>query len=418
MKLFITSIIFLLTISTAVSQQQIKSFVKQYQTIIASVENDNNYSGYEAIAKAIGNKRVVMLGEQDHGDAPAFLAKTKLIKYLHEKMGFTVLAFESDFFSLTEGQSEINNDTSGLRKYMRGNIFPIWPYCDACDDLFNHYLPATFMSSAPITVTGFDNQLHGSYTRRKINSYLDSILSLLKTEIPNYETTRSQLLTWTDSLVKNYGKKFGKKEDFENYETLMKQISMAWVQKNGEDYTARLLQSIIGFNNQSWHYYGRNWWEGGMMRDREMAANLDWLVNVKYKNEKIIVWAANGHIVKNSGNLSNMQHTAMGTFFCDKPGNAEQTYILGFTSAQGTAGRVTIKNGVYNIVPAKKNSFETWFGETPFAFIDFLQYRSSGSNEFFLMKGGGHSYGGKQPWTQAFDGIFYIKNMYACKKKL
>lgn len=414
MKYTTTCLAFFTTVFSATAQPDIEKYVKKNHIEITSISNDTSYAGYEAIAKAIGDKRVVMLGEQDHGDAPSFLAKTKIIKYLHEKKGFNVLAFESDFFSLTKGQEEIMNDTVQFRKYLQGNIFPIWPFCDACSDLFYQYLPAAFLSSSPITVTGFDNQLHGWYTRRKIHGYLDSVISMLKSEIPQYDATRTQVLAWTDSIVKNYGKKFGKKEEFENYEHLMKQVLDAWLGKKGDDYTARLLQSMTGFSNQSFYFYGRNWWEGGEIRDREMAANLDWLVNVKYKNEKIIVWAADGHIAKNSGKISGLVQFTMGTFFCNMPGNETQTYILGFTSSQGRAGRINMKQ--YDVPPPRRKSFETWFGSKPFAFIDFLSSIASLRNESFLMKPMGHHYNNKQPWTNCFDGIFYIRDMYPCKK--
>jgi erythromycin esterase len=377
------------------AQEDIEKYVKNNHITIETISNDTNYSGYEAIAKAIGDKRVVMLGEQDHGDAPSFLAKTKIIKYLHEKKDFNVLAFESDFFSLTKGQEEIMNDSIRFRKYIQGNIFPIWPYCDACSDLFYQYLPAVFVSPSPITVTGFDNQLHGWYTRRKIVWYLDSILNLLQTEIPQYETTRIQLLAWTDSLTKNYGKKFGQKDLFDSYATWMQQVVGIWVKKKGEDYTSRLLRSMIAFNNQSFHFYQYKWWEGGIIRDREMAANLDWLVNVKYKNEKIIVWAASGHIVKNSSKINGVVHGTMGSFFCDIPGNETQTYIIGFASAAGRAGRINMKQ--YDVTPPRRKAFETWFGTKSFTFIDFLPYRTTGGNEAFLMKPMGHQYYKKQP---------------------
>ena len=98
---FTITILLIITCNPGFTQRDIKTYVLANVRQIAAIDPAfQGYSDLEVIADAIGDARIVMLGEQDHGDAPAFLAKTRLIKYLHEKKGFNVLAFESDFFGI------------------------------------------------------------------------------------------------------------------------------------------------------------------------------------------------------------------------------------------------------------------------------------------------------------------------------
>src|SRR3569833_2809460 len=56
---------------------------------------DGNFSDLLPLAHAIGSARIVQLGEPSHGAGTAFAAKARLMKFLHQRLGFGVLIWES-----------------------------------------------------------------------------------------------------------------------------------------------------------------------------------------------------------------------------------------------------------------------------------------------------------------------------------
>lgn len=418
-QLFLLSVICCCALC-APAQEFIKNYVQQHTAEINSIDpNATSDADLAIIANAIGNARIVMLGEQDHGDAPTFLAKTRLIKYLHEHLGFNVLAFESDFFGLNFGWETLTKTPQSVDTFIHKNVFPIWTGCNTCQPLFNNYIPNTYTTNNPLIVTGFDNQMILNYSSNHLVAKLDSVLRAANFPITKQDNYTTEILPLLEAMPRWYyapPKDTKLYKDCTQYLADIQQQAATRLESNSfwQMVINNLVQENLSFTaSQNGYKLARN------TRDAQMALNLKWLAQHKYANEKIIVWAANYHIAKYTDTASGIPAkslTTMGSFFTRDTAMLNSTYIIVFTSYSGTAGRLGYKN--YTIQQPRHNGFETWVNnQFNYAFVNLSTYRNtySAENEKFFLKGLGHN-SFKNTWANIFDGIFYIKNMYPCKK--
>jgi erythromycin esterase len=208
----------------------------------------------------------------------------------------------------------------------------VWTLCPACNNLFYNYIANTFTTNNPLHITGIDCQMYGSYSTRTftkqfaafINNYTElaaaaaAVVPLIDSVIvPNFiKTTRTaatlvQHLTVIDSVIsqKQNTAAFWK----QMIKSLLAEVTdiQTWLQKDTANY-----------------YY----------RDMQMANNLNWLYHNKYAGQKIIVWAHNAHISRNSGSTFNPAtklNLMMGSFINSNPQLKDRVYSIGFTSYKG-----------------------------------------------------------------------------------
>jgi erythromycin esterase-like protein len=408
------------------SQNEIESFVRQKTVPISSIDPDSlNFDDLEQIGNAIGDARIVMMGEQDHGDAPAFAAKTRLINYLHNKKGFNVVAFESDFFSATYGFENISKTTSAFLKYYKGNIIPFWTLCDACNSFFTKLVPESFATANPYIIAGFDNQQYLNLSGSTLSKIIDSMVRSNKLDILKDETVYNEIIaaigTLSNRFICTTQKKDFYKKSVDDLLLLKTQLDATFKVDN---IWSLLTDNLICFARQLILKDG-NFTAFANTRDLQMAKNLAWLCSVKYPTEKIIVWAANFHVGKYSGHFSkgNMnKDISMATTFVQNEQLNKQTYVLGFSSYDGDAGRIGTKT--FAVDKPDKNGFETWINDSiNYAFINFKDFNQSNPayNKEFEMKSsvtdqGVHKSHAAQ-WNKMFDGVFFIRHMYPCKVK-
>src|SRR5258707_1034052 len=95
----ITIFLFIFCLSAAGRGQDFGGSLEGCGFVVRGIEAaDTDYSDLQGLRAAVGGARIVLLGEQTHGEGSTFTAKIRLIKFLHEKMGFEVLAFESGLY--------------------------------------------------------------------------------------------------------------------------------------------------------------------------------------------------------------------------------------------------------------------------------------------------------------------------------
>lgn len=398
--------------------QTVKDYVKQNAVTIKTIEPDSaDYTDLEPIGNAIGDAKVVMLGEQDHGDAPTFLAKTRLIKYLHEKKGFNVLAFESDFFGLNDGWDRLPKQELAIDSFLWQNIFPIWTACKSCGNLFFNYVPATWKTKSPLTITGFDSQQYLYYSLRHLGKRLDTVLRSFNLPVTKRIDYRSKIIplidaskVWTLKPPADISRIDSCLQYLQDIKTELKTVTSA------DDFWRYVTDNMIQ-QTQAAKLFALTKKQAVNARDARMAANLQWLADVKFKNEKIIVWAADYHTMRQGTNMKEQffnADTVMGDVFAKNEKSAK-IYSLGFTSYSGQAGRLGTKP--HKIYEPRGKGFETWLNEKDeYAFVDFEKFNSQNStaDEYFYMKALGHiNYLAK--WNHVFDEVFFIRNMYPCE---
>ncbi|PEN47982.1 erythromycin esterase, partial [Bacillus toyonensis] len=76
------------------------------------------------LKEAVQDKRIVVLGESTHGAKEMNLSKIRMIKYLHEEMGYDVIAFESGFAEASTVQQNFDNLTA--TEAMKQSLEGVW----------------------------------------------------------------------------------------------------------------------------------------------------------------------------------------------------------------------------------------------------------------------------------------------------
>lgn len=385
---------------------------------------NTNFEDLQFLKNVIGDRRLVMLGEQTHGDGTTFYAKTRLIKFLHEEMGFDILAFESGIYDCHKSWLEMKAGKNGIQAAKNG-ISKVWSYTTEVYPLFE------YIDNAPYTLelVGVDPQFFGEF-KDEFASDLQIFLQNRNSFIVNEADWADKKSMLIDLLnAKHNPSALGESklnDTFTLIESIVSEIEMFDQTKQEEllDEAGFWLQVLYNLEmiTQIYQMWEVNDYNGSIIRDEVAGNNLSWILD-RYPDRKVIVWAASTHISRNAKDVAYYQQASddyvivapyfvsMGDYIHEKYG--DEVYSIAFTAYEGTYLSYYDFN-VYPITKPHDGSLEDFLNQTNEEYL-FINYRSNIPNWMsgvFVSTVFGYN-NAKNDWANSFDGIFYTRNMEA-----
>lgn len=329
-----------------------------------------------------------MLGENTHGSSEYPLLKNRIIQYLHNKLGYNVLTWESsllDCYAVESLKEQLEPEQMANNSlhfaYKSRQVLPL----------------LTYFKNSDLILTGMDSQP---------TVYSDATAKFLQSN-PCF-TKASREIYYVDSLAQTPSayswKDQNRKELAKKYQSILDNLSNTSCSRDDLEVIIRGLKDRID------DMINRN-----KNRDERMADNLMWLLYDKYPNEKFIIYAHNAHIDIQNQKNSYANSKSMAEFLPDSV--IAKSYRIGIFGFEGQARYNLGKNPIYDFKPHPKASLENYLHQTNFKinfFLDLENQVKCDSNSWIFRKVNTMYFGKIKDHkivTDHYDGVILINKI-------
>jgi erythromycin esterase len=446
--IFATSLWVLFATAVAQPADDAQEWIARHAVPIRSIDTaDEDFSDLEPLISAIGSAPVVQLGEPSHGAGSSFAAKVRLIKFLHQRMGFDVLVWESGMHGMRLAQAGMRGGDDAVTAAQKG-IFTIWSNTEEVRPLLQ-YVKASQSSARPMEMAGFDQQftargafdafatdlrafvskVHDPQLRKRSQELVEEALAAYERCNRNEPQCVLSLQASSAALLRTIA---DRRATFESAHAPREIAFMEHALENmrimGEAkadidpktkglVTAKFRDMTANFNR----------------REAQNARNLRWLIETAYAGRKIIVWAHNVHVIdaafEPEFGAAHLEARAglmkpTGVYIADWLG--DEAYTITFTAYAGHDGWATT-NVVTPLPPVAPDSLEARLHALgkPYLFLDFRALDAQPSHamrrpqttRIFIPVPGHEEIPAQQgnlpipDITRAFDAVFFVDQM-------
>ena len=379
------------------------AWLKDNAVVIRTIDpRDEDYADLEPLIAAIGDARIVQLGEQSHGDGACFHAKSRIAKFLHVRMGFDLIVFESGFFDCTLANAAFARGDDPLTA-ARFGIFGIWSESEQVRALWE-YIADSHRGGNPLHLAGFDSQLTGD----GFSEFIPSLEGFLAKSLPGTMTAvLRESLRKGVSHVSNPREHRLSREEFGEFlvaaDEIIAVFDAALLNERQADTEAMQVQRRYVVNLRA--FVSQMYWQTNAAQAKEegedwtkyrepfMAETLLLIARTLHPDRKIITWGASSHLMHGSRGIEWQQPAGgygpdptgfvpMGDTVREALG--EEVYTIGFIAYGGAVGRPW--TGTSPLPTAPKGSLDELCFQTGerFLFVDLRGPRHHGEPTWLL----------------------------------
>ena len=324
MKVFSITILFTIIALTSCSQPKTPEEWMQKHSI--ELKQDSTYD-FSKLKSIIGDKRIVAIGESSHGLGEFYRLKSELVIYLHEELGFEIIAMEGGLGDINLAYSNV--DTMLADQLRDNTLFGNFRAKEA-NALFQ-YIKKTNHSIKPLVYAGYDTQSSSRYSKKLLQNIMINYNKPLSDSLQNRLYSYYTMAQAQDS-INFYKHRNIFMETSEEVKDLLK-LNQAEIIADFNLTKFQfdiLIKTLEGYKSSVNFPYEKRY---GLiaLRDKIMAENIEWLLNDVYPNKKMIIWGHNGHI--ENTNVMDYSGKMMGHFLKEK--YTKDYYAIGLFAYKG-----------------------------------------------------------------------------------